>query len=189
MMVESVTGMGPIGLSISVTAAPTSAQALLRAPATVSTGRGWATSAPVRLGWSLGIGMGGASASDSPSASRPAVTSSVTSTVTATVQSTVTAGPTPTATVTATTKVTAPPPPPVADITEGVWTVGVDIKAGNYKVIAPIEEQCYWKISKTGSNGDDIISNDLPSGGRPQVRLRAGQDFETKDCGDSASVK
>lgn len=78
----------------------------------------------------------------------------------------------------------APPTPkrrPTID--EGVWTVGVDIPPGTYQVIDPVEDECYWSITTTGSNGDDIISNDVVSGGRPSVTLEIGQDFENNRCG------
>lgn len=70
-------------------------------------------------------------------------------------------------------------------ITTGTWTVGVDIEPGTYKVSVPIAAgRCYWKISVTGSNGGDIVENDIVSGGLPQVVLSAGQDFTTERCGD-----
>jgi len=68
-------------------------------------------------------------------------------------------------------------------ITDGIWTVGEDVKPGKYKVIDPVVDDCYWAILKSGTNGRDIIANDLPSGGRPSVTLRKGQDFETNRCG------
>ncbi|MBD8079357.1 hypothetical protein [Cellulosimicrobium arenosum] len=67
-------------------------------------------------------------------------------------------------------------------ITEGVWTVGVDIEAGNYRVKeSPID--CYWAIYTTGTNQDDIIQNDIVTGGMPTVTIREGQDFESNRCG------
>jgi hypothetical protein len=42
---------------------------------------------------------------------------------------------------------------------------------------------CYWAIINTGSNGPDIIENDLPGGGRPQVALEEGHDLTTARCG------
>jgi hypothetical protein len=67
-------------------------------------------------------------------------------------------------------------------IFDGIWTVGVDIPAGRYRVTANVSSDCYWAIYKTGDNSD-IIDNDLPGGGRPQVTLKVGQDFKTQDCG------
>ncbi|WP_377645662.1 hypothetical protein [Oryzobacter terrae] len=151
---------------------------------------GYAGAAFVALLIGMGIGgSGDAEAGTGASASGPTVTVTSKSGSTSTATATVTAGPTPTATVTATTKVTAPPPAPVAAITEGTWTVGTDIKAGTYKVIDTLEGDCYWKISRTGSNGDDIISNDIPTGGRPQVVLKKGQDFQNRGCGDWKRIK
>lgn len=84
----------------------------------------------------------------------------------------------------------APPTPkPKPTIEQGIWTVGVDIPPGTYRVTAPVEEGCYWAITKSGTNGDDIIANDLVSGGRPTVTVRKGQDFETNDCGTWEKVK
>ncbi|MGK7221651.1 hypothetical protein ACSNO4_02495 [Kocuria flava] len=68
-------------------------------------------------------------------------------------------------------------------ITEGTWTVGVDIEPGTYRSTSDVGSTCYWAILTTGTNGDDIISNDLPGGGRPSVTLSEGQDFETTRCG------
>lgn len=67
-------------------------------------------------------------------------------------------------------------------VSDGVWTVGVDIKAGTYRA-TNVSSDCYWMISRTGSNGD-IIQNDIPGGGNPQVVLSKGQDFTSSDCGD-----
>lgn len=68
-------------------------------------------------------------------------------------------------------------------IEEGTWTVGVDIKPGTYRAVANVTSGCYWGIYRTGSNGSDIIENDIVSGGRPSVTLSVGQDFNTSRCG------
>ncbi len=66
----------------------------------------------------------------------------------------------------------------------GRWTVGVDIEPGSYRVSEPVVgTRCYWKISVTGSNGDDIVSNDFGTQGNLSVTLSNGQDFESSDCG------
>lgn len=83
----------------------------------------------------------------------------------------------------ATTKPAPPPPPPPPTIDDGTWTVGLDFPAGTYRVTAQVPSDCYWAITKSGSNGEKIIANDIPGGGRPTVVLRKGQDFETNDCG------
>ena len=54
-------------------------------------------------------------------------------------------------------------------ITDGTWTVGVDITPGTYRSNGASAD-CYWAITATGSNGADIIKNDLPGGGRPTGR-------------------
>lgn len=64
-------------------------------------------------------------------------------------------------------------------ITEGVWLVGEDIKAGRYRTTDTVDSGCYWEIHK----GSDIIENDFVTGGRPTVTLRDGQEFTTKRCG------
>jgi hypothetical protein len=68
-------------------------------------------------------------------------------------------------------------------IREGTWTVGVDIQPGTYRVAEEVTDSCYWGIYTTGSNGSDIIDNDIVNGGRPSVTLSAGQDFRTTRCG------
>lgn len=86
------------------------------------------------------------------------------------------------------TPVIAPPPSALPDgmITEGVWEVGgLDGPVpGEYQVTAPVKEEplCYWQVSEDDA-GRDIISNDNPSGGRPQVTLKKGQWFRTEGCG------
>lgn len=65
----------------------------------------------------------------------------------------------------------------------GIWTVGVDIEPGTYRTTEAVTQMCYWGIYRTGSNGDDIIENDIVQGGFPSVTLSAGQDFKTSDCG------
>lgn len=74
---------------------------------------------------------------------------------------------------------------PGATITEGVWTVGLDIEPGTYRVTEEIDSEqfCYWAIFESGTNQQDIITNSIPTGGYPQVTLEEGQDFESSDCG------
>lgn len=66
---------------------------------------------------------------------------------------------------------------------DGTWTVGTDIDPGTYRAAAAVGSTCYWGIYRSGSNGDDIIQNDIPGGGRPVVNLSAGQDFNSTRCG------
>jgi hypothetical protein len=68
-------------------------------------------------------------------------------------------------------------------IGDGTWTVGTDIEPGTYRASADVGSSCYWGIYATGSNGSNIIDNDLPGGGRPSVALSAGQDFKSSRCG------
>jgi hypothetical protein len=68
-------------------------------------------------------------------------------------------------------------------IENGIWTVGVDVEPGTYRVAEALTGYCYWGIYASGTNGDDIIENDGPTGGFPTVQLREGQDFENNGCG------
>lgn len=65
----------------------------------------------------------------------------------------------------------------------GTWTVGVDVEAGSYRTSEAVARQCYWAILAGGSNGSDIIDNDIVQGGFPTVSLRDGQVFENNGCG------
>lgn len=66
--------------------------------------------------------------------------------------------------------------------------VGEDIPAGIYRTDVAIgdDSYCYWVINKTSdpSNLNGIISNDNPTGGRPQVTLKNGQWFTSRGCPD-----
>lgn len=68
-------------------------------------------------------------------------------------------------------------------IKEGTWTVGRDIAPGTYRTTTEVGSTCFWSITVTGSNGADIIENDIVSGGFPQVTLSEGQTFESSRCG------
>lgn len=68
-------------------------------------------------------------------------------------------------------------------IGDGTWTVGTDIEAGTYRAAAEVGPSCYWGIYRSGTNGSDIIENDIPGGGRPVVTISAGQDFNSTRCG------
>lgn len=68
-------------------------------------------------------------------------------------------------------------------VTEGTWTVGRDINPGTYVASLDVGSSCYWGIYASGSNGDNIIENDIPGGGRPTVTLSVGQDFKSSRCG------
>lgn len=68
-------------------------------------------------------------------------------------------------------------------IGDGTWTVGKDIEPGTYRAASDVGSSCFWGIYATGSNGSNIIENDLPGGGRPTVALSGGQDFKSSRCG------
>ncbi|HWS57534.1 MAG TPA: hypothetical protein VN257_03275 [Actinotalea sp.] len=64
----------------------------------------------------------------------------------------------------------------------GTWTVGVDVQPGTYRTAEAVTSTCYWGIYRSGSNKDDIVDNDIVTGGFPTVTLAEGQDFEN-GCG------
>lgn len=68
-------------------------------------------------------------------------------------------------------------------VSDGTWSVGRHIEPGVYATGAEVGSSCYWAILASGTNGSDIIQNDLPGGGRPTVTLSAGQDFKSTRCG------
>jgi hypothetical protein len=74
-----------------------------------------------------------------------------------------------------------PPPPPAATISSGEWIVGDDFPAGTYEVTSDSDE-CYWDITKSGSNHHDYVQQELGRG-HWKIALSKGQDFTTKDCG------
>jgi len=160
-------------------AAPTAATAHPVPAAKKSGLPGWWKPAAVGVGgFLLGLIIGGVG--DSPSTvagPKPTPTVVVTRPVTATKSATVTATPTVTLSVT-----TGPPAPAVA-IKEGTWTVGRDIEPGTYTTTNEVAGECYWSITKSGTNGSDIIENDIVKGGKPTVTLSEGQDFKTSRCG------
>ena len=57
----------------------------------------------------------------------------------------------------------------VADntIRQGTWTVGTDIAPGTYRTTEAVSGMCYWEITRSGTNGDDIVANDIVTGGHP----------------------
>ncbi len=156
----------------------------------------------------IGIGLGGVGKSDGTTgAAAPTVTATVTkagaagspaatvtapavtvtapapaATVTAPAVTVTAPAPAP-VTVTAPAAPAAPPPGPGASVGDGVYVVGQDMQPGTYRVSGAVTDGCYWAITKSGSNGADIVQNDLPKGGFPQVTVKAGQDFKSERCG------
>lgn len=79
-------------------------------------------------------------------------------------------------------------PKPVTTIRgDDLLQIGDDVPAGTYRAVEPIEpgQMCYWKKS-SDAEGSDIIDNNLPTGGRPQVTLKKGQWFTSQGCPDWA---
>jgi len=84
-----------------------------------------------------------------------------------------------TAATTAPAKPAAKPAPTIAG--DDLVHVGEDVPAGTYRVATGVDGQCYWKKT-SDAEGSDIIANDIPSGGRPQVTLKNGQWFSSDGC-------
>jgi hypothetical protein len=80
-------------------------------------------------------------------------------------------------------KTVNPKPAPVTIGGDDIVHVGEDIPAGTYRAATSVEpgSLCYWKKS-SDAEGDNIIDNDIPTGGRPQVTLKSGQWFSTSNC-------
>jgi hypothetical protein len=135
----------------------------------------------------VGIAIGAVGGSSLGTASPSTTVTSV-----ATITQTETSAPLPAVTITAapTQAVVQPTTQPVT-VTDGTWTVGVDIPVGSYKVDANVDPSagCYWEIDKTGSNGQTIIANNNVSGGRPSVTLKKGEDFTSQSCGTWAKTR
>jgi hypothetical protein len=70
-----------------------------------------------------------------------------------------------------------------SSIEEGTWTVGRDVEPGTYTTSQAVTGDCYWAITRSGTNGSDIVQNDIVKGGFPTVTLGAGQDFTNNRCG------
>lgn len=66
-------------------------------------------------------------------------------------------------------------------ISDGVWQVGKDIDAGTYRATSEVGSHCYWSVTVSGS--DDIVQNDIPGGGYPQVSVSDGQQLKLQNCG------
>lgn len=65
-------------------------------------------------------------------------------------------------------------------IGDGVWQVGKDIDPGTYRATREVGSRCYWSI--TNPVTDDIIQNDLPGGGFPEVTVSDGQQLKIANC-------
>lgn len=67
------------------------------------------------------------------------------------------------------------------------YTVGTSMQAGTYQA-SSTSTRCYWSITRSGTNYDDIVNNDLGATGVLSVSVAGGQDFQSHDCGDWAKV-
>jgi hypothetical protein len=72
-------------------------------------------------------------------------------------------------------------------IGEGDWAVGVDVQPGTYRTTEAVSGDCSWEIN-SDANGDNIVANDIVTGGRPTVTLQTGQYFSSSRCGDWRKV-
>ena len=64
-------------------------------------------------------------------------------------------------------------------VSDGVWQVGRDIDAGTYRASDSVTDRCYWEIS----SGGNILQNDMPGGGYPQLTVSDGQQLKVQGCG------
>lgn len=73
---------------------------------------------------------------------------------------------------------------PKSSFGQGKFTVGRDVKPGIYrsKAIVKSGANCYWRITTTGSNGNEIIAIDNSNGGILTLNLQTGMDIDTKRC-------
>jgi hypothetical protein len=81
---------------------------------------------------------------------------------------------------------TTPAKAPAATIDDGQWIVGSDFPAGTYETKSDSAD-CYWDITKSGSNHGDFIDQELGVG-HFKVKLKVGEDFTTKRCGTWTKV-
>jgi hypothetical protein len=137
----------------------------------------------------LGLIIGSSGGGSTPAASTTPTTTVTVPTGIKTIEVEV---PGPTTTVTAPAPKVSPPAPKKpaglpTTIEEGQWEVGVDVAPGRYKTTAAVGGTCYWKITPTGKP-DDIVDNDIVSGGKPVVTIKKGQDFHTQRCGTWTKV-
>lgn len=65
---------------------------------------------------------------------------------------------------------------------DGTWTVGTDIEAGTYRSTTEVGSSCYWGITAGGSNGEDIIANDITTGGYPQITVHDSEQLKIAHC-------
>ncbi|MGH3759991.1 hypothetical protein [Actinophytocola sp.] len=83
---------------------------------------------------------------------------------------------------TVTQTVTAPPPsPPLAEFSDGLFQVGVDVQAGAYRTDGPDGSNaggCYW--SRTGPRGDLIQNGVVNDAGT--VTIRKGERIDSAGC-------
>jgi hypothetical protein len=61
-----------------------------------------------------------------------------------------------------------------------------DFPAGKYSTNTATAE-CYWEITKSGTNGSEIVDNHI-GGGHLTLTLKEGWDFTTERCGTWTKV-
>ncbi|KQO98923.1 hypothetical protein [Leifsonia sp. Leaf264] len=67
------------------------------------------------------------------------------------------------------------------------YIVGVSMEPGVYEATSA-SGTCYWEINTSGTNGSDIVDNDLGAQGLIRVTVSGGQDFNSSRCGDWKKV-
>lgn len=77
--------------------------------------------------------------------------------------------------------ITKGPPPPAGQFSDGLYLVGTDITAGEYKSDGPQPgDMCYWARLRD-SAGSDIIANNLTEG-PTRVTAVKGEYLEVSGC-------
>lgn len=79
------------------------------------------------------------------------------------------------------------PPKPTSALTvfeDGGYQVGVQIKAGKYRPINPVDDSiwCSWTIFRNDTQ-EDIVDIGFADTGRPRITVKSGQYLEVSGCG------
>lgn len=69
-------------------------------------------------------------------------------------------------------------------IGDGVWTAGKDMDAGTYRPISEVSSSCYIAVYNPGERRfSNMVWNDNPYGGFPEIQLKDGQQVSIEYCG------
>lgn len=69
-------------------------------------------------------------------------------------------------------------------IGDGVWTAGKNMDAGTYRPVSEVSSSCYIAVYNPGERRfSNMVWNDSPSGGFPEIQLKDGQQVSIERCG------